>query len=745
MNNNQNKISLEDISNANSNGGSANSSNLTTQNPSIKILIGYHKPAVLFKDEILTPIHLGRALATQASKDGEMSKEDFEWMCENMIGDDTGDNISYLNRYFAEFSGLYWAWKNYSRLSNPDYIGFMHYRRHFIFDEKLQKPNKVFWNFFPCYEFIDDDFIASTKINNFNYFDYDLIVSKLYDIQKRGFHDIKDYFALNTKYSQSVDELEKILMERYEFQIYRKEIKDFFKQDKYYFCNMFVMKKDVFFEYCNFIFKALFALYEKREKHLQSLELSHIEKRELAYLGEFLSTIFINHCINLGKKIKTLDIGFVENTDILENLTPRQKSKNALCFYVNNENINYIGVSLKALENNLNVDIILVYAKLDKENQLKLKIMGKKFRCLIYNADFVCFNIKNKHKYFENLSQQDLFALVLPKIFKNFQKIILLTEESLAVQNIQNIFSIETNKPLSLVPNLHLLSTLSEPWIYQNLKNKLPDLNEIKTFYHTNFILYDIRQLQNLDLIDVYMKNAEKEGLEYVNYFLRKKISPFSYIFNFAFKEIINKLPINFNLEQFVYNNSMLVPIALLKELESAEKQSIFLSFNHFKPWNSPHCPKADIWWQYARQTPFYEEILFKNIKDFTFKNLPSSYTNSIQAKPYGAVEKIKTHLSYKLGNEILSAKENKLKVMVLPFTLIFISLKHKISNSIYKLMLNSNPNLKSLPLSHYSDYHEALKIQNYLSYKLGNLLVKHPFTFVFRVSRVYREWKKGK
>ncbi|ECL3103884.1 hypothetical protein FSS56_03865 [Campylobacter coli] len=151
------------------------------------------------------------------------------------------------------------------------------------------------------------------------------------------------------------------------------------------------------------------------------------------------------------------------------------------------------------------------------------------------------------------------------------------------------------------------------------------------------------------------------------------------------------------------------------------------------------------MWWQYARQTPFYEEILFKNIKDFTFKNLPSSYTNSIQAKPYGAVEKIKTHLSYKLGNEILSAKENKLKVMVLPFTLIFISLKHKISNSIYKLMLNSNPNLKSLPLSHYSDYHEALKIQNYLSYKLGNLLVKHPFTFVFRVSRVYREWKKEK
>ncbi|EAK9986128.1 class I SAM-dependent methyltransferase [Campylobacter jejuni] len=39
----------------------------------------------------------------------------------------------------------------------------------------------------------------------------------------------------------------------------------------------------------------------------------------------------------------------------------------------------------------------------------------------------------------------------------------------------------------------------------------------------------------------------------------------------------------------------------------------------------------------------------------------------------------------------------------------------------------------------------EINKIKNYLSYKLGNLLIKHPFTFVFRVARVYREWKRGR
>lgn len=54
-----------------------------------------------------------------------------------MIGDDTGENISNKNDYYNEMTAVYWAWKNYEELGNPDYIGLMHYRRHFIFDENI--------------------------------------------------------------------------------------------------------------------------------------------------------------------------------------------------------------------------------------------------------------------------------------------------------------------------------------------------------------------------------------------------------------------------------------------------------------------------------------------------------------------------------------------------------------------------------------------------------------------------------
>ena len=70
----------------------------------VKILIAYHKESLLIKDDVFCPIQVGRAVSN--------TKLD-------MIGDNTGENISEKNPIYCEMSAVYWAWKNL----DADYIG----------------------------------------------------------------------------------------------------------------------------------------------------------------------------------------------------------------------------------------------------------------------------------------------------------------------------------------------------------------------------------------------------------------------------------------------------------------------------------------------------------------------------------------------------------------------------------------------------------------------------------------------
>ena len=86
--------------------------------PIVKILVASHKEYRMPDDSIYLPLHVG----AEGKVDADGQPLDLGWTKDN-----TGDNISRLNPGFCELTGLYWAWKNLK----ADYIGLVHYRRHF--------------------------------------------------------------------------------------------------------------------------------------------------------------------------------------------------------------------------------------------------------------------------------------------------------------------------------------------------------------------------------------------------------------------------------------------------------------------------------------------------------------------------------------------------------------------------------------------------------------------------------------
>ncbi len=89
----------------------------------IAIFVATHVKCNPPENPIYIPLHVGK-----------YGKPDMGY-----IGDDTGENISDLNPFYAELTGLYWIWQN---VKDIDYIGMCHYRRYFI-NEQRKALDKV--------------------------------------------------------------------------------------------------------------------------------------------------------------------------------------------------------------------------------------------------------------------------------------------------------------------------------------------------------------------------------------------------------------------------------------------------------------------------------------------------------------------------------------------------------------------------------------------------------------------------
>ena len=247
----------------------------------IKILINYIKPSFLYKSAILTPIHLGRVVAMYESKDGFISTEDLKWLLDNCIGDDDFDgNISNLNRRVGFLTGTYWAWKNYAKLGSPEYFGSFGYRRLFA------------WDF----------------LNNLT--EYDLFIPEkriLNSTIKKQFID----FHGEELYEATLNLFKKVYPDEY------LNLIEYLKQDKGYYYEIYVMKKDLFFNFCKWIFKLLFKYMEIYNSHfIQSInslnvikgdnETNKSELRDVAFIMERLTGYF------LYKMTKDINIKYKE-------------------------------------------------------------------------------------------------------------------------------------------------------------------------------------------------------------------------------------------------------------------------------------------------------------------------------------------------------------------------------------------------------------------------------------------------
>ena len=426
------------------------------------------------------------------------------------------------------------------------------------------------------------------------------------------------------------------------------------------------------------------------------------------------------------------------------NIIPAFKENNIpIVFSCDDNYLTYLAVVLQSIKANsskdCNYDICVLYDKLDKNLMQRIIhfIQNENFSLRFINISFFIKQAKQKIHFHTvaHFKEATYYRFFIPKIFKNFEKLIYMDLDMIVLKDLKELFLKDFKTPLAAVKEylVILIVTKCLDLYYVDFIKTKKLIKNVKNYIQAGLLIYNIPECINLNFTQLCLdKLKELQDPPIVD----------QDVINSAFEDKITFLKSNWNytwnLEVKYPNFESLLPKDLAKEASKAFKNPYIIHYNDiFKPWNCPRLPKAHLWWHYARQTPFYEEILYKNLKQ--------DLLHLVQHKSNGAVLQTKSHLSYKLGNEILSIKNNPLKTLILPFTLTYIVLKHKFTKALLNLLSSLNPNLKPLPLNAYLDYNEALKVKKHLSYRLGNALLKNPFTFAFKVKKIYKEWKEEK
>lgn len=234
---------------------------------SIKIYAMTHKKFDVPQNPMYVPLHVGHANA----------KQDFGY-----IGDDSGDNISKLNPYYAELSGVYWIWKN---VKDIDYVGVCHYRRFLTGEEG--------------YVFTQAQYEQLLQ-------EYDIITTKQLELPNSYHYGFGAHHRIET-----LDETGQIIKEMHPK--YYKEFIKLVNSNKTYFGNMMVTSKTLFDEYAKWLFSILFELQKRIDLTFED----DYHRRVFGFISEFLLYVWVkvrklNACecrvAIIGEKMETREI-----------------------------------------------------------------------------------------------------------------------------------------------------------------------------------------------------------------------------------------------------------------------------------------------------------------------------------------------------------------------------------------------------------------------------------------------------
>lgn len=276
-----------------------------------------------------------------------------------------------------------------------------------------------------------------------------------------------------------------------------------------------------------------------------------------------------------------------------------------VAFVCNNRYVKYVSVTMVSiLQNHPNLDIHF-YLICNDISERSRKYIDELRKLYTFGITFLTVNtdefaeIKNSHN--AHISNETNFRYFIADLLPGVDKLLFLDGDLVVDAPLEDMYNINIEKYLVAVAKDPLDRGLKGWFEKFHIPLEYPYLN-------TGVFLVNMKKWRDLHLSEKLIQAARQWGE----------------LFWFPDQDAINVLCYdkNFLIDQ-KYNFCCELHWDNLEDRARAEKNAVIYHWaGPRKPWIIAEGSYADIFWKYARLSPFYEEILYENIKVSPKKNI---------------------------------------------------------------------------------------------------------------------------
>ena len=564
----------------------------------IRIFVSTHKDAAMFQSDILQPVQLG------AKEYGER----FLWAYQ----DSSNNPLALHNEMYCELTAQYWAWKNI----DASYYGFCHYRRYFDFSTEEHAENP--WgeiaagriNYASQMRYGLDDATIAEAVEG-----WDVVTTRIKDVHKFPEHFKSMYEHYRQAPYLKIEHLEHIIsILTEEHPDYERDAKAYLHDSKSCFCNMYIMRKELFEAYCAW----LFPLLERFVAEWDTSTLSKEALRTPGHLAERLFNIWLLHekRVNPGLKHKQLQCVRFEHPEpytapVLHAIKDVKKPVIPVVFAADNNYVPMLTTAVYSLLKNASseyfYDIVAMESNITDENKSEMleffsqfDNMALRFARVDGMVDEYGLQTNNEH-----IGIETYYRFLTQKVLPDYDKVLYLDSDLVVEADISELYAVEIGDNLiGAVRDADYLGNLNmNDGIRMRYSKEVLGMNNPYDYFQAGVLIMNLEQMRMLYSTEQWLKYASEtkyifDDQDILNAHCEGRVVFLDNAWN-AMNDCMGR----------IQKVCSFAPAAVYDEYLAAYAAPKIVHFAGCeKPWKPGSCDKAELYWEYASETPFYKQ-----------------------------------------------------------------------------------------------------------------------------------------